>query len=112
MRPSSFAVFRLSVRRSLNRVGTQPQRANAVSTCNNVCVQNLDLLDRLVGAGEQRWRHLYAERLGGFQIDNHVESRWLLGVVAQRAFNNAMAEARPSQNIGQRLVEIASSHTH
>ena len=27
------------------------------------------LFDHLVGAGEQRWRHRKAERLGGLEID-------------------------------------------
>ena len=34
------------------------------------------LFDHLVGAGEQRWRHGEAERLGGFEIDWHPVS-WL-----------------------------------
>src|SRR5262249_9745545 len=34
--------------------------------------------DHLVGAGEQRRRHLEAERLGGRQIDNEIEFGWLL----------------------------------
>jgi hypothetical protein len=28
------------------------------------------LFDHLVGAGEQRSRHIEAERLGGFQVDH------------------------------------------
>src|SRR5262245_17466243 len=35
-------------------------------------------LDHLIGAGEQRRRHLEAERLGGRQIDNEIEFGWLL----------------------------------
>jgi hypothetical protein len=32
-----------------------------------------DLLDHLVCAGEQRWRHLDAERLGGLQVYHELE---------------------------------------
>ena len=35
-------------------------------------------LDHLVGAREQRWRHVEAERLGGFQVDDHFDLRRLL----------------------------------
>ena len=35
-------------------------------------------LDDLVGAGEQRWRHGQAERVGGFQIDDQLELGRLL----------------------------------
>src|SRR5262249_17365079 len=35
------------------------------------------LLDHLVGAREQRGRHLEAKRRGGFEINNQLELGWL-----------------------------------
>src|SRR5262249_25234508 len=32
----------------------------------------------LRAAGQQRWRHVQAERLGGLEIDSQFEFRWLL----------------------------------
>jgi hypothetical protein len=36
------------------------------------------LFDDLVGAGEDRWRHGEAERLGSFEVDDQLERRRLL----------------------------------
>jgi hypothetical protein len=36
------------------------------------------LFDHLVGAGEQRWRHVEAERLGTLEVDNELEFSRLL----------------------------------
>jgi hypothetical protein len=36
----------------------------------------LRLLDQLVGAGEQHWRHGKAERLGRLQVYHQLELEW------------------------------------
>ena len=42
-----------------------------------------DLLDDLVGGGEQRWRHGEADGLGGLQVDDELElgrlQNWQVG---------------------------------
>jgi hypothetical protein len=49
-----------------------------VSGCSNMSVQNPDLLDDLVGAGEQLLRDREAERLCSRQIDDEIEFGGLL----------------------------------
>ena len=36
-------------------------------------VQTRRLFDHLVGAAEQRWRNVEAERLGGLEVDGQLE---------------------------------------
>src|SRR5205807_1280679 len=55
----------------------------------NAAIQGL--FDHLVGAGEQRRRHLKAKRLGGGEIDDEIE----LG----RLLHWDVARLRPAQNL-------------
>jgi hypothetical protein len=49
-----------------------------------------DLLDHLVGAGEERRWHSNAKRIGGFHIDDQLETSWLL--------DRQIRRLRPAQN--------------
>ena len=50
--------------------------AGAISGGN--AAQQKELLDNLVGAGEQRGRNVDAYRLGGLQVDDQLEFGWRL----------------------------------
>src|SRR5262245_9308438 len=51
-----------------------------LSRCSNVHEEKLRLLDHLVGAGEQRWRHFDGEGSGSLQVNHEL----VLGRVLHR----------------------------
>src|SRR5262245_42742151 len=57
-----------------------PPKADICSANTDVCYGPIAdmacLLDHLVGAGEQRWRHRDSERLGSFEIDDKFVLAW------------------------------------
>src|SRR5262249_27938421 len=47
-------------------------------SCIRVCSAHGNSLDHLVGAGDQRWWQVEAERLGRLEVDHQLELGWLL----------------------------------
>ena len=55
----------------MRRFGPKP----AASSCSKMRVQKPDLLDHFVCAGDERRRHVEAERVGGLEVDHQLEFR-------------------------------------
>ena len=71
--------------------------------------QTASLFDHLVGAGEQRRRHVQAERPRGLEIDYQFELGWLLNSVDRRAWCLLGSCPRSSRRAG--TSRIGSRHS-
>src|SRR5258707_4765485 len=79
--PPQLPALALFGRRPPQRVEgvVMPASKNLHITGNRPCS-----LDQLVGAGDERCRHLDAERFRGLQIDDQLELRWqIVGYIAR-----------------------------
>jgi hypothetical protein len=55
-----------------------PRDIRLVPQADSCTATKAPLFDYLVGAHEQRWRHLEAERLGGLHINDQLDLRGLM----------------------------------
>src|SRR5260370_42163962 len=63
-------------------------------------------LDHLVGAGDERCRHLDAERFRGLQIDDQLELRWLIvGYIARAGASQDLCNLAGDVAVGFENVE-------
>jgi hypothetical protein len=72
------------IRRTANSVQPMTSAPGQKRRFNDVCVMSAHplesgrLLDHLIGAREQRRRHVEAERFSGLKVDDQLEFCWLL----------------------------------
>src|SRR5215468_11072256 len=68
--------------------------------------QTQQLFNHVVGASEHQWRHVEAQRLGGFEIDDHLKLGWRLDRQSgrRRTFEDAV-------DVHCRLAELCGEIT-